>query len=353
MAQNPLLGSRISLISKKNIRYEGTLYSINEANATVALQNVRSYGTEGREQLDPETSFVAPQDAVHPYLLFRGCDIKDLHVHETTTEKPAIDDPAIVAAPAAADLPPPPPPPQPQSQPTRSAAQSKEVPSSTEEKENESKKGKSQPTQPQGQGGRGSGVINRRPRKPNPANQIGTGASLLNRKARGTVEGIGPETPQEEFDFQSKLEEFEKEPDEEEEAGDLPEGHSAYEKDDFFDSISCDALDREKGIDNRLRGAQERNLNTETFGAVALNSQRRRRGRGGPNPNGRGEGTFGNGSGVGGNAGRGGGRGGGRGRGPGRGRGRGRGRSGGRGEGIGGRGRGGGRHNTSVRTESD
>lgn len=354
MAQNPLLGSRISLISKKNIRYEGTLYSINEANATVALQNVRSYGTEGREQLDPETSFVAPQDAVHPYLLFRGCDIKDLHVHETTTEKPAIDDPAIVAAPAAADLPPPPPPPplppssQPQSQPTRPAAptQSKEVPS-TEEKENESRKGPGSKSQPSSQAGRGAGNLNRRPRKPNPANQIGTGASLLNRKARGTVEGIGPETPQEEFDFQSKLEEFEKEPDDEEEAGDLPEGHSAYDKDDFFDSISCDALDREKGIDNRLRGAQERNLNTETFGAVALNSQRRRRGRG---PNGRSEGTFSTGGVGSGNGTRGGGRGVGRGRGPGRGRGRGRGRSGGRGEG--GRGRGG-RHNSSVRAESD
>lgn len=55
-----------------------------------------------------------------------------------------------------------------------------------------------------------------------------------------------------------------------------------YEKDNFFDSISCDALDRQNGIDYRLRGAQERNLNTETFGAVALNSQRRGgRGRGG------------------------------------------------------------------------
>lgn len=39
MAHNPLLGSRISLISKKNIRYDGTLYSINEADATVALEN--------------------------------------------------------------------------------------------------------------------------------------------------------------------------------------------------------------------------------------------------------------------------------------------------------------------------
>ena len=115
----------------------------------------------------------------------------------------------------------------------------------------------------------------------------------------------------EDFDFQSKLEEFTKEDDEEEDdAGDNPDIGGAYEKDDFFDSISCDVLDRQNGVDNRLRGKQERNLNTETFGAVALNSQRRRR--------------------------RGGGRGGGRG---GRGRGRGRGR--------GGRGRGRGRSNNS------
>lgn len=173
-----LEGNRISLISKKNIRYEGTLYSINEANATVALQNVRSFGTEGREKLDAETAYVAPQDAVHPYLLFRGCDIKDLHVHETTSEKPPTDDPAILAAagapPPPTDLPaPPPPPPQP--------AESKE------EKENK-KVGKPPQQQQQSQGG-GRGAQNRKPRKPNVANQVGTGASLLNRKARGTVDG--------------------------------------------------------------------------------------------------------------------------------------------------------------------
>lgn len=321
MAQNPLLGNRISLISKKNIRYEGTLYSINEANATVALQNVRSYGTEGREETDAETTFVAPQDQVHPYLLFRGCDIKDLHVHEASTEKPTTDDPAILSAgaPPAGDLPvPPPPPPQLRSAPPA-------VYKDTKKAENENRSASSKPPpQQQTQGGRGA--QSRRPRKPNPANQVGTGASLLNRKARGTVEGVGPDTFDEEFDFQSKLEEFEKEGDEndddyDDEAGDAPEGHAAYEKDDFFDSISCDALDKERGLDNRLRGANERNLNTETFGAVALNSQRRRRG------------------------GRGGGRGdGGRdGRGGGRGRGRGRGRGG-----RGGRGRGRGRYSEST-----
>jgi len=86
MAQNPLIGSRISLISKKNIRYEGKLYSINEQDATVALKNVKSYGTEGREKSDSKATFVPKQDAIHPYLVFRGSDIKDLHVHEQVAE---------------------------------------------------------------------------------------------------------------------------------------------------------------------------------------------------------------------------------------------------------------------------
>ena len=69
------------MISKKNIRYEGVLYSINESDSTLALQNVKSYGTEGREKLEG-TEFIGTQEGIHAYLLFRGCDIKDLHVHE-------------------------------------------------------------------------------------------------------------------------------------------------------------------------------------------------------------------------------------------------------------------------------
>ena len=184
-------GNRISLISKKNIRYEGTLYSINESNATVALQNVRSYGTEGREKTDSSTAYVAPQDSVHPYLLFRGCDIKDLHVHEAAAAKPA-DDPAIVsnAAPPAGDLPAPPPPPAPDATfpapPTPSTSSNTNV-GDTEGKENEEEATKSQAQHSQNQAGRGSGQ-NRKPRKPKPAHQVGTGASLLNRKARGSVQ---------------------------------------------------------------------------------------------------------------------------------------------------------------------
>jgi protein LSM14 len=119
--------------------------------------------------------------------------------------------------------------------------------------------------------------------------------------------GPGPESPEGEFDFQAKLDEFEKDPnaakEEEDEAGDEVAGDSNnyYDKDDFFDSISCDALDKQNGIDNRLRGKEERNLNTETFGAFALNTQRRHRGRGGGRGNvGRGRGGRGRGRGRGG-----------------------------------------------------
>ena len=83
------------------------MYSINEADATVALADTRSYGTEGREKLDPNAAYVPPQDVVHSYLLFRGCDIRDLHVHEkkeTDTSTQAPPDPAIVSTEAPDDL---------------------------------------------------------------------------------------------------------------------------------------------------------------------------------------------------------------------------------------------------------
>jgi protein LSM14 len=205
-------GNRISLISKKNIRYEGTLYSINEANATVALQNVRSYGTEGRERIDASTTYVAPQDSVHPYLLFRGCDIKDLHVHESAAQ-PAPSDPAIVSASAPSEVaeaaataqasrekasaasatqeqPKPPAPSQPKPKPPTVEKGNDDVFSNPTDRTSKPEQQKENQEQrpPNKQGGRGP-AANRRPRKPNPAHQVGTGASLLNRKARGTIGG--------------------------------------------------------------------------------------------------------------------------------------------------------------------
>ena len=56
----------------------------------------------------------------------------------------------------------------------------------------------------------------------------------------------------------------------------------SYQKSSFFDTISCDALDRLEGNSGRMKAYEERKLNTETFGAVGLNNRRSfRGGRGG------------------------------------------------------------------------
>lgn len=86
--------------------------------------------------------------------------------------------------------------------------------------------------------------------------------------------------------------EFTKDDDDEEDEGEESDG-GAYSKNDFFDSISNDVTDRRSGVDNRLRGATERSLNTETFGATSLGHNRRRwrgGGRGGRGRGGRGRG---------------------------------------------------------------
>ncbi|CBZ53905.1 hypothetical protein NCLIV_036870 [Neospora caninum Liverpool] len=75
-AELPYLGSRISLISNTEIRYEGILDSINAEQATVALRMVRSLGTEGRRH--PED--IPPSPQVYDCIVFKGSDIKDLTV---------------------------------------------------------------------------------------------------------------------------------------------------------------------------------------------------------------------------------------------------------------------------------
>ncbi|KAF6814963.1 g2 m phase checkpoint control protein [Colletotrichum sojae] len=95
------LGSRISLISKSDIRYVGVLHEINSDESTVSLENVRSFGTEGRRSRPEEE--IAPSDQVYDYIIFRGSDVKDLRIEDHPTIKenkpPAMpEDPAIVNA---------------------------------------------------------------------------------------------------------------------------------------------------------------------------------------------------------------------------------------------------------------
>jgi protein LSM14 len=63
------------------------------------LQNVSSFGTEGRKG-DP-TEEVPPSDEQYDYIVFRGSDVKDLRIEQAASAKenkpPAVpNDPAIV-----------------------------------------------------------------------------------------------------------------------------------------------------------------------------------------------------------------------------------------------------------------
>ncbi|KAI8981095.1 Scd6-like Sm domain-containing protein [Pilobolus umbonatus] len=74
------IGSKISLVSLNDIRYVGILHNVDSLQSTVALQNVMSYGTEGRKQRQEDE--ISASENLYDYVVFRGSDIKDLQVTE-------------------------------------------------------------------------------------------------------------------------------------------------------------------------------------------------------------------------------------------------------------------------------
>lgn len=51
---NDIIGSYLSLITKAESRYEGTLYEVDRVQKTMSLKNVKSFGTEGRRNGENE-----------------------------------------------------------------------------------------------------------------------------------------------------------------------------------------------------------------------------------------------------------------------------------------------------------
>lgn len=81
-------------------RYVGTLHEINPEASTIALENVVSFGSEGRRGNPADE--IRPSASVYDYIVFRGSDVKDISMADDTKENtqpepPQVpDDPAIL-----------------------------------------------------------------------------------------------------------------------------------------------------------------------------------------------------------------------------------------------------------------
>eukprot|EP00924_Labyrinthula_sp_SR-Ha-C_P015033 maker-scaffold_9-snap-gene-6.48-mRNA-1 protein AED:0.15 eAED:0.15 QI:90/1/1/1/1/1/4/168/312 len=254
MSQDPLLGATISLISKKDVRYEGTLAEVNSEESTISLENVKVFGTEDRRTGEGS---MAPRDDIFAYVVFSGSDIKDLNVVGHQKDKKEKEAPKTPAKP----------PTQQREEAIKSHKPLKEKPK--------------QETKPK--------------KRTNSNNQKeravpGMGKHLLNRKLRGVKADSQKNLDKEienDFDFSAMNEKFNQlklsllgnENDKTQADSVEPKlpnlSDEEEEEDDFFDTMSSNLTDKQQGKKSRPTMKEERNLNTETFGAIALVEGRR------------------------------------------------------------------------------
>lgn len=77
------IGALISLTSHSHIRYQGILASIDATRATLSLERVRSFGTEGRcAAAGRPQDEVAESENVFEFIMFRAADVVDLRIDD-------------------------------------------------------------------------------------------------------------------------------------------------------------------------------------------------------------------------------------------------------------------------------
>mmetsp|Transcript_10780 Transcript_10780/g.19661 ORF Transcript_10780/g.19661 Transcript_10780/m.19661 type:complete len:368 (-) Transcript_10780:154-1257(-) len=290
------VGSRISLISK-DIKYEGTLSKVDMDKLVIELTDVISYGTEGRREGGPQ---VPSSSYVIPTMSFQGSDIATLDIlskPDTEADVPAASVPAPKPAPESTtrsywgD--------SPASKPTpvaspkkawgnpkainysdaatrQVAPQVRVTPSMTGRSDGSRVMNYSGVAGGRGPthapGGRGPGFAGGRGSAPDAVKPMSYAATSSNVASSVLV-------PPVDFDFEEHNAKFKKD--------DLAqkvknESKAAYNKTDFFDLISCEALEKtavNSAEQARCRMADMRRLDLETFG-VAMNYRPQYGGRG-------------------------------------------------------------------------
>ncbi|CAB3407670.1 unnamed protein product [Caenorhabditis bovis] len=281
--QTPYIGSKISLISKLDIRYEGILYTVDTNDSTIALAKVRSFGTEKRATANP----VAARDDVYEYIIFKASDIKDLIVCDTpkmaTIGGGLPYDPAIISV------------------SSRSAPASDGAPAASAGSSRAGTPSRNSPLANivNNRGGMNRGGFNQHQGNNRGYNNYNNrGGFGYNQRGRNNY-GVPRVNHREklkfdsDFDFEKANEKFQEvlsdnleklkiEDEVKKEEAEPEEKEVFYDKkSSFFDNISCEALEKAEGKNGRPDWKKERETNQETFGHNAVRSLNYRRGYGG------------------------------------------------------------------------